>query len=318
VTLSIVDLPIGTLVGGLFLVLLAILATYLGRMHVYSANEQNAGSRVTLLVSDLLYKKRALELLLDVVLFGLAYHVAYVIRWDAEIPVAQRIIMERSLALVIAVHVCSYGIMGVYRGVWKQAGLTDFHRVIKASLLAGVATTAAIAIVFRETEFARSIPALTALIAAVLTAGARMSFRSLDRLRRGLGHDGRNTLLYGAGAAGALISRELLENRRLGLKPVGFVDDDPNLHGRIVNGVPVLGGSESLAALLLRSGAQTVLLCTRGIEADRLTRIGAVCSNGGVELLRFKLELQPVTADQRTAPAPSMVANTRGPRLAIE
>ena len=301
VTLSVVNLPVGTLVGGLFLVLLSILATYLGRMHVYNANEQNAGSRVTLMVSDLLYKKRALELLLDVVLFGLAYHLAYVIRWDGAIPATQFEILERSLAIVIAVHTAAFGIMGVYRGVWRRASLADLHQIIKASVLAGIATTAALVFVFRDAEFARSIPLLTAMIASLLTAGARLSFRSLDLLRGRVPY-GRNTLLYGAGSAGEIVSRELMANRWLGLRPVGFIDDDPHMAGRVVNGVPVLGRGEQLAELLLRSGAQTIVLCTSKIDAEKFGRVGRICANGGVELLRFKLELQRVETGYQPAP----------------
>lgn len=311
VTVSVVQLPISTLLSGLFLVLLALLATYLGRMHVYTANERNAGSKVTLLVSDLLYKKRALELLLDVVLFALAYQIAYVIRWDGAIPATQYAIMERSLAIVIGVHTAAFAIVGVYRGVWQQASLADLHRIVKASALSGLATAAALAFLFRESEFSRSIPVLTAMLAALLAGGARVSFRSLDLLR-GRMHQGRNTLLYGAGAGGTIVSRELFANRWLRLRPVGFVDDDLLMVGRIVNGIPVLGRGDQLAELLLRSGAQILVLCTNKVDPEKLARIARVCANGGVELLRFKLELQPIETVVQSATVQSPA------RLAVE
>lgn len=48
----------------------------------------------------------------------------------------------------------------------------------------------------------------------------------------------RRTLIVGAGDAGAMLLRELLKH---GIRPVGFIDDDPEKHGRRIHGVPVLG-----------------------------------------------------------------------------
>ena len=54
------------------------------------------------------------------------------------------------------------------------------------------------------------------------------------------------TLLFGAGHAGSLVAKEILARPDSGIELVGFLDDDENLLGMNVEGVPVLGTSADL------------------------------------------------------------------------
>ena len=51
-------------------------------------------------------------------------------------------------------------------------------------------------------------------------------------------------LLYGAGDAGLLSLRELRQNPERGLKPIGFIDDDPKKQGLQMQGLSVMRGNE--------------------------------------------------------------------------
>ena len=63
------------------------------------------------------------------------------------------------------------------------------------------------------------------------------------RARRGA----RSVLIVGAGDGGRLLLREILRNPDLGMRPVGFVDDDPRKQGvRVDRGLDVLGTTEDL------------------------------------------------------------------------
>src|SRR3972149_3188956 len=53
-------------------------------------------------------------------------------------------------------------------------------------------------------------------------------------------------LIIGAGAAGAGVARDLLENPKAGCYPEGFLDDDPGRRGMRIDGEPVLGASVML------------------------------------------------------------------------
>jgi FlaA1/EpsC-like NDP-sugar epimerase len=78
--------------------------------------------------------------------------------------------------------------------------------------------------------------------------GARFVARAVyERPVRGFRarRDARRVLIVGAGDGGRLVLREILRNPELGLSPVGFVDDDPTKRGMRLEGIRVLGGTQS-------------------------------------------------------------------------
>src|SRR6185503_4376126 len=105
---------LGLPIGGMFLVGLAIGAAYLSRLHSYEATDRPRGA-VTVLVSDLFHKRRAFEVLLDMLLFAAAYQFSYLLRWDADIPTQQALIFSQSLALAVISKSIAFWLLGVYR-----------------------------------------------------------------------------------------------------------------------------------------------------------------------------------------------------------
>lgn len=67
-------------------------------------------------------------------------------------------------------------------------------------------------------------------------------------------------LVIGGGAGGTLLIRELRRNRTIGLWPVAVVDDRVELAGTKIHGVPVLGTTESLGAIVARERIGAVVI----------------------------------------------------------
>ena len=83
--------------------------------------------------------------------------------------------------------------------------------------------------------------------------------------------------------------RELQRNPQWGMKPVGFLDDDPRLKGKTVSGVPVVGGFESLETSLERSGALGIAISTAKIPAERVQLIRQLAQRSSVAVYRFEI-----------------------------
>jgi UDP-GlcNAc:undecaprenyl-phosphate GlcNAc-1-phosphate transferase len=287
-------------VGSLFLCVLVILAAYLGRMHKYAPTEGPKSRSATVLVTNVLYKRNAFELMFDLLLFCAAYAGAYYLRYDLELAPDQARLLAQSLAVVIACKSISFGLLGVYRTVWNRLSFPDVHRLIKAALLGSLVTTFAVAFFFRETTFSRSVLIIDTILTVVLTVGSRASFRSLDRVReRLIQHDGARTIIYGAGRGGELLAHELRTNRRLQLKPVAFVDDDPYKHGRLIAGLPVIAGLARLPAALEAHDATGVVLSTTSLPDSQLREVREICRLHGIELLEMRFELRHVLTERQ-------------------
>jgi len=84
------------------------------------------------------------------------------------------------------------------------------------------------------------------------------------------------TLIAGAGAGGRMLVRELQANPGLGLWPVAFVDDDPGKFGMRLSGVPVLGDTNQIPAIVVREHVDTVVIAMPSAPEATLQRIAQV------------------------------------------
>jgi UDP-GlcNAc:undecaprenyl-phosphate/decaprenyl-phosphate GlcNAc-1-phosphate transferase len=310
---------VGLSLGAVFLVGLLAFAAYLGKLHSYSPTETPAG-RVTWLISDLLHKRRAFEVVLDLILFAVAYQAAYLLRWDGRIPAEQLVLLEPTIAIAVACKLGAFGVLGVYRGSWHQLSIRDVHRLAEATVLGSLLTVVVLTFLFPTGEFSRSVFILDGMLVALLTTATRASFRTLDLVQHSLKRGGTPVLLYGAGKAGELVVRELQANPELGMRPVGFLDDDPAKHGRLVLGYPVLGGGRDAAAFLRRREIRKVIVCSKKLQDAAVEELCAICRSLDVEMLELEMqfrtlkgprpspEIARLPREQTSAEGPSPVA----------
>ena len=313
------DAGLGILVGSVFLIAMCLLAAYLSRLHVYEPNGAGPPTRFTLLLGNLVYKRRLAEILLDVVLVALAYYGAYRLRFEGLLPADYARAFEATLALVIAAKVTVFALCGVYRSIWQYAGITDLYRIVGAILISTL-------VIFLYAEW--RVPALArshsliyidALLTAALVLSSRLSFRSLEELRKALQVTGERVLIYGAGDGGELVMRGLLINRVLNMQPVCFLDDDPRKKGLRIHGLPVIGGYDNLDWAVERYGVTKILLGTRKLSPETLAAVRALAAPRGIDLIELDLAFRVVSAQQQqepttrgTSPHPLTVSRVRG------
>lgn len=317
VLLRTMDAAVALPAGAVFLAGLVVFAAYLGGMHKY-ADDGQVPPRAAVLVTNLLHKRRAAEVVLDLVLFAVAYQGAYLIRYDGTPPPDQAQILAGTLALTVVSYSVAFGVMGVYRGTWQHLSLKDVHRIAKAALLGGLLTTSALVFFFRGEYFARGILVIDVLLVALFTVGIRASFRSLDAVRDSLDQRGAPVLVYGAGKGGELTIRHLRATPELRMRPVAFLDDDDGKHKWLIHGVAVVGGFGYLARAVEGTRARAVVVGTGKLPPERMEELREACRRLDVQLLQLHTELRPVpTAPPSAPPAPAPAAvPERGERAA--
>ena len=105
--------------------------------------------------------------------------------------------------------------------------------------------------------------------------------------------EGRRVLIVGAGRAGRSLVRELRETPDE--RVVGFLDDDPAVRGRRVNGVKVFGGLQWIDAALDRTKPDVVLITVPQAAADRLTTVISACELREIDcrVIRREIDVDP-------------------------
>ncbi len=123
------------------------------------------------------------------------------------------------------------------------------------------------------------------------------------------------TLVVGAGTAGLALSRDLQQVSSFGLKPVGFLDDDPLKFGRRYRSIPVLGTLADLERVLADTDAEVVVIAIPSMDAAAIQDLGRRAAALGVtvrHLPPFLAALQREIAgtDMRTLQIGSLIGRS--------
>lgn len=171
------------------------------------------------------------------------------------------------LAQAVLVATPIYALFDLYPG-YAMSGIERFRRRVLATSALFVLLLLVDHLHTRDVAWSRGalLCVLVAALPTVLLA---------DRLLRAalvrLGAWGKPVLLLGAGRTGSLVARRLHEKPRLGLLPVAFFDDDPQLAGRHVEGVPVMGSLSGARAW--RHLVDTAVVCVPSLPRERLHQL---------------------------------------------
>jgi len=290
------DLSLAVIIG--FTILLTLLGVYLGGVKVYDEDEVKAAQDKPLFafLIDLSYKRRVFEVLLDLVLIVLSYYGAYVIRFGPMAKGETWSIFLRTLPVLLFVKMAAFLLMGVYRGIWRYTSIDDLVVFAKAVIVGSVASVLTILFAFRFEGVSRTVFVLDALLMLMFLAGSRMAFRLFRQvLPASTTRAGCRVLIYGAGDAGELLLRELLNNRELKYAPVGFVDDDPNKKGKVIHGLRVFGGNGMLVNVCREHRVEEVLISSSRFSEERISEIMSDCEAEQISLKRMRIRIENIS-----------------------
>jgi FlaA1/EpsC-like NDP-sugar epimerase len=93
------------------------------------------------------------------------------------------------------------------------------------------------------------------------------------------------TLLVGAGQGGAMLIRELQSNPGANLWPVAMVDDDLSKVGTRIGGVPVLGTTDTIQAIVEREHIESIVIAIPSASPIALQRITDSARDTGLPVL---------------------------------
>lgn len=226
----------------------------------------------------------ASRIVIDLAVLVVAYTAAFFIRFDGLPPPDHLLRLFFTLPYVVLLEYGVLRALGIHRFVWRYVGLREIVRILfacaaSAALLAGwrfVVTQ------LDQDELRRAlIPYGVVVINFVLQFMGVSGVRVLRRLQgerretvqRRRDDQPLRTVLVGAGQAGVLVARELAQRPDLGLKPVGFLDDDPNKLGMVLHGIPVLGTTADLPEMCARLNAEQVLVAIANAPGTAIRRI---------------------------------------------
>lgn len=273
-----------------FALAIVFLGLYLGKVRVYEDSDPPPTNAIIRVLADFSYKRRIFEVLLDVVLVVLAYYGAYVLRFDGDLPAVQLSIFIRTLPVVIVVQMLCFLIGGVYRGLWRYAGIDDLLTMGKSILAAVVITSGAVLMMYGFRGPSRAVLILDGLLLLFFVGASRLSFRVFRAVIVGRAQqhpDARPVLIYGAGDGGELLIREIMNNPGHRYTPLGFVDDDERKAGKLIHGIRVFDARE-LPDLIQTLSISEVLVSSLKVPESKLGYL----QNLGIGLKKMSIRIE--------------------------
>jgi FlaA1/EpsC-like NDP-sugar epimerase len=144
---------------------------------------------------------------------GLSVTAAFLLRFDFTIPTSVIPILKQSLLIAILVKLPIFDWVGFYRSLRRFVSIPDLYLVFLGNV-GGSVLFAAMSMFWIGPEMPRSVLIIDAVFCFVATALVRFSVRIYNEaFRERSGLQRTRILIYGAGAAGAELVREIHSNR---------------------------------------------------------------------------------------------------------
>lgn len=169
---------------------------------------------------------------------------------------------------------------GLYKGVWRFSSLPDLIRIFK-SVFFGVFFIAGSLFVYNRLAFMpRSVLPLYCCFLLLFLSVPRLFYRYYKDWVR---HENvvQRTLIIGAGAAGEMLARDLLQDEG-SLMPIAFVDDDKGKKGRSIRGVQVLFDTHLVAEYAVKYNIDIILIAIPSASDVEMRQIVEACESAHI------------------------------------
>ena len=238
---------------------------------------------------DLFYlsANRYFILPLDLFLITASYLTAQALKFDSFHPEDWGFDSNLELSKLLFILLVSKGtvfvLMGLYKSVWIYASLHDLYLILKTSIISSLVFISILIFYNRLIGISRSALFMDGVILFIALSFRSFSWRIFrDILVPKLFKHNKKALIIGAGETANHLARELRSNpSSLSIRPVGFVDDNPNKIGANIQGIPVLGRIGELEKITQELGIDTVIIGTK-IKGSRLREIYRFCEGKGI------------------------------------
>jgi len=235
-----------------------------------------------------------MQILIDISIFCLAYLMSFFIRFEGLPSGSSLKQMLVLLPFVVLARTLCFALFSVYLIIWRFISVHDISTILKAVLAPTMIMIIGRLVLPDSLTLFRvpiSIISMEFMFIMIGTLGVRILWRLYtEELKRGRLKDKASSvqhtkaLLIGAGMAGNMVARELIQRTDLGVDIVGFIDDDPKQRRKQVQGIRVLGNTAEIPAISRKLGAQEAIITIVNASSKEILRISDLCTEASLKV----------------------------------
>lgn len=219
-------------------------------------------------------------ILFDAAILAAVPFAALLLRLDGDVGSPYFNVLMKVLPVAVIIKIGAFYFYGIYNRIWRYATVRDMFSIIGACTIVNVVI--ALLAMYMQVNLPRSIYVISYILDVGLICFSRLVVRMLllmNQSRFG-GEPDKSLLIIGAGDAGVMIARELVQ-RGEGGKLLGFVDDDKSKIGRKLLGYGVLGSSDELDEIVRDNGVREIIIAMPSVKGSIIKKAAGKCRGLG-------------------------------------
>ena len=214
----------------------------------------------------------------DILVCSIALVLSYLLRFNFDLPEKQYSLILLGIFISGVVKTSAFLITKSYAGIIRYTSVEDAKRLLQAMVLSSsiLLLFDLITNAFFDVSF---IPISVVLIDFALSLLAMSSFRIMAKIMyyesKSDSNSDENVIIYGAGEAGAITMKALMQERA-GQNVVAFIDDDKSKRNSILEGAKIYK-PESMRDLIIKNDVKTVVIAIQNITSENKKEIVDFC-----------------------------------------
>lgn len=223
----------------------------------------------------------SLLVMVDSLIVLVSLLVSYLILHPTLNLFSNKVLLITVVSILAAHHFYAWR-YGLYRKAWSFASIGELKSIFKAVTMT-IAVVMVVQIISTSAMNLRLF-VLVWMLHILLIGSSRLSLRLI--FEKSTLHKGNATIrtaIIGAGEAGRMVARQVLQNPETGMKPVLFIDDDSSKNGLEIYGLKVAKGTDEIEELIKSHHIEKIIIAIPSLSRQEMARVSRLCAKTGVK-----------------------------------
>ncbi len=242
---------------------------------------------------------------------ALAYYVAFSLRFGGSIDEPTTGLLLATLGPVLLVKSVAMVQARLHLDCSRYVTFRDMVLLARTTAVSSVGITLVDAMVLSGSTIPRSVILLdwgvTLIFLAVVRILPRLITDSDWRLLTP--QQGARALIVGANDAGEALLRSIRLSKQAAYQPIGFVDLEPQVQGRRISGVPVLGTHDQIPELVQQYGVEELLITSGSLPGKQVRELVDLAAHHGFRVKVLPSYEQLLAGSVAVNPRPVAIAD---------
>lgn len=224
----------------------------------------------------------------DIMMVAGAYYLALLLRFDfvySSIPTEYIQGYLWSMPYWIVATVVVFYIYRLYHSIWRLASVAELRMILTAYLLLIPVYFAGG--LFMHLHMPRSYYFMGYILSFCFTTAIRFSYRLIrfyaSRMAMSDEKEDR-IMIIGAGSAGQLLIKELINSQKIHTRVCCVIDDNPNKKGRMLEGVPIVGNRYDIPEMVRKYEVNHIIYAIPATTGKNMKAILNICKDTGCRM----------------------------------